>query len=57
MHLLLFRLCIHICARVGSDRVVFMANGVICEEGTSAEIFGDPKQQQTRDFLARFRRG
>ena len=44
-------------ARDVSDRVVFMANGVICEEGTSAEIFGDPKQQQTRDFLARFRRG
>ena len=44
-------------ARDVSDRVVFMADGVICEEGTSAEIFGDPKQQQTRDFLARFRRG
>ncbi len=44
-------------ARDVSDRVVFMANGIICEEGTSAEIFGDPKQQQTRDFLARFRRG
>ena len=44
-------------ARDVSDRVVFMANGVICEDGTSAEIFGDPKQQQTRDFLARFRRG
>ncbi len=44
-------------ARDVSDRVVFMANGVICEEGTSEEIFGDPKQQLTRDFLARFRRG
>ena len=44
-------------ARDVSDRVVFMADGVICEEGTPAEIFGDPKQQLTRDFLARFRRG
>ena len=44
-------------ARDVSDRVVFMADGVICEEGTSQQIFGDPKQQLTRDFLARFRRG
>ena len=44
-------------ARDVSDRVVFMADGVICEEGTSEQIFGDPKQQLTRDFLARFRRG
>ena len=44
-------------ARDVSDRVVFMADGVICEEGTSEEIFGNPKQQLTRDFLARFRRG
>ena len=44
-------------ARDVSDRVVFMADGVICEEGTPAEIFGDPKQQLTHDFLARFRRG
>ena len=44
-------------ARDVSDRVVFMADGVICEEGSPAEIFGDPKQQLTRDFLARFRRG
>ena len=44
-------------ARDVSDRVVFMADGVICEEGTSEQIFGEPKQQLTRDFLARFRRG
>ena len=44
-------------ARDVSDRVVFMADGIICEEGTPEEIFGDPKQQLTRDFLARFRRG
>ena len=44
-------------ARDVSDRVVFMADGVICEEGSSEEIFGNPRQQLTRDFLARFRRG
>ena len=44
-------------ARDVSDRVVFMADGYICEEGTPDEIFGSPKQQLTRDFLARFRRG
>ncbi len=44
-------------ARDVSDRVVFMADGVICEQGTSEEIFGNPQKQQTRDFLARFRKG
>ena len=44
-------------ARDVSDRVVFMADGVICEQGTSEEVFGNPKKQQTRDFLARFRKG
>ena len=44
-------------ARDVSDRVVFMADGIICEEGTPEEIFGNPKKQLTQDFLARFRRG
>ena len=44
-------------ARDVSSRVVYMNQGVICEQGTPAEIFGDPKQQLTRDFLARFRKG
>ena len=44
-------------ARDVSDRVVFMADGIICEEGTPDEIFGNPKKQLTQDFLARFRRG
>lgn len=38
-----------------SNRVVFMADGVICEEGSSHQIFDDPQNPQTRDFLARFR--
>ena len=44
-------------ARDVSDRVVFMADGIICEQGTSEEIFGNPQKQQTRDFLSRFRNG
>jgi len=44
-------------ARDVSDRVVFMADGVICEQGSSEDIFLHPKKQQTQDFLARFRKG
>ncbi len=42
-------------ARDVSSRVVYMNQGVICEEGTPEQIFGDPKRQETKDFLARFR--
>ncbi|MBQ6720409.1 MAG: amino acid ABC transporter ATP-binding protein [Oscillospiraceae bacterium] len=42
-------------ARDVSNRVVYMNQGVICEEGTPAEVFGNPQKQETRDFLARFR--
>ncbi|MEG0897866.1 MAG: amino acid ABC transporter ATP-binding protein [Ruthenibacterium sp.] len=41
-------------ARDVSSRVVYMSDGVICEEGTPAEIFEHPQKQQTKDFLARF---
>ncbi len=44
-------------ARDVSSHVVFMADGVICEQGSPEAIFGDPQRQQTQDFLARFRRG
>ena len=42
-------------ARDVSSRVVYMNNGVICEQGTPEEIFGNPQKQETKDFLARFR--
>ena len=42
-------------ARDVSTRVVFMNDGVICEQGTPQEIFENPQKQPTRDFLARFR--
>ena len=42
-------------ARDVSNHVVFMSQGVICEEGTPADVFGNPQRQETRDFLSRFR--
>ena len=42
-------------ARDVSSQVVFMHQGVICEQGTPAQVFGAPRQQETRDFLSRFR--
>lgn len=42
-------------ARDVSSHVVYMNSGVICEEGTPAEVFGNPQRQETRDFLSRFR--
>ena len=42
-------------ARDVSNHVVFMSQGVICEEGVPSEVFGNPQKQETKDFLARFR--
>lgn len=42
-------------AKEVSNRVVYMADGVICEEGTPEELFLHPQKQETRDFLSRFR--
>ena len=41
-------------ARDVSNHVVFMADGVICEEGNPREVFSNPQQQRTREFLSRF---
>ena len=41
-------------ARDVSNRVVYMNQGVICEQGSPAQVFGDPQQSETREFLARF---
>ncbi|MBO5079146.1 MAG: amino acid ABC transporter ATP-binding protein [Oscillospiraceae bacterium] len=43
-------------ARDVSNRVVYMNQGVICEQGTPEEVFGNPQKQETKDFLARFRK-
>ena len=42
-------------ARDVSSRVVYMNQGVICEQGAPQQIVGDPQRQETRDFLSRFR--
>ena len=42
-------------ARDVSNRVVYMNEGVICEEGSPEQLFGDPQKPETREFLARFR--
>lgn len=38
-------------AKEVADRVIFMDDGTIIEEGTPEEIFNNPKQNRTRDFL------
>ena len=42
-------------ARDVSNHVVYMADGVICEEGSPSDIFENPQNARTKDFLARFR--
>ena len=40
-------------AREVADRVLFMAEGVIMEEGTPEQIFGNPQNDRTKDFLSK----
>ncbi len=44
-------------AREVSDRVIFMDSGVVLEEGSPEELFGNPKMPRTREFLSRFLNG
>lgn len=44
-------------ARDVSGRVVYMSDGVICEDGTPEQIFGNPQKNETKEFLARFMNG
>lgn len=44
-------------ARDVSNHVVFMADGIIEEEGTPANIFGNPQKAKTQEFLMRFMNG
>lgn len=39
-------------ARNVSDRVIFIADGVIEEQGTPNEVFGNPKSEKMRTFLS-----
>jgi len=37
-----------------SNRVVYMKEGIICEDGSPQQIFENPQRQETKDFLSRF---
>ena len=39
-------------ARAVADQVVFMDQGVICEQGTPDEVLGNPKSERLRSFLS-----
>ncbi len=41
-------------ARDVSNHVVFVSEGVVCEEGTPRDIFETPHEERTREFLRRF---
>lgn len=38
-------------ARNVADRIIFMANGVVLEDGTPEEVLDNPKNEKTRHFL------
>ena len=38
-------------AREVADRIIFMDGGYIIEEGTPAELLGNPKEERTKGFL------
>lgn len=40
-------------AKTVADRVLFMADGTIVEQGKPAQIFENPKEKRTQDFLAK----
>lgn len=40
-------------AREVADRVIFMADGSIVEAGTPQQIFDEPKEERTRNFLSK----
>ena len=40
-------------AREISDRVIFMDDGIIAEEGSPADIFGSPQNPRTKEFLSK----
>ena len=39
-------------AREVSDRVIFMDNGIIDEDGTPKQLFGNPQNDRTKAFLS-----
>ena len=44
-------------ARDVANKVVFMDGGIIVEQGDPKEVFGNPKEERTKQFLSRFTQG
>ena len=44
-------------ARDVADKVIFMDNGVIVEQGTPKDVIDNPKEERTKQFLARYTNG
>jgi polar amino acid transport system ATP-binding protein len=44
-------------AREVAHRVVFLDGGRVVEQGPPAQLFGAPREQRTREFLARLTAG
>ena len=44
-------------ARDVADKVVFMDGGVVVEQGDPKEVFGNPKEERTKQFLSRYKQG
>ena len=40
-------------AREVADRVIFMADGVVVEDGTPEQVFEQTQEQRTKDFLSK----
>lgn len=40
-------------AKEVADRILFMDEGIILEQGTPEEIFGNPKEERTKSFLSK----
>ena len=44
-------------ARDVADKVIFMDNGVIIEQGNPKDVIDNPKEERTKQFLARYTNG
>lgn len=44
-------------ARDVADRIIFMDDGVIVEQGSPQEVFGNPNEERTKQFLTRYKEG
>ena len=43
-------------AREVADRIIFMDNGLIVEQGSPKEVFNSPRQERTKQFLSRYKK-